>query len=120
VRAGPGFSINIAGVAAHLSRSLGQLAKPCRVQGAHRHEHAGCLEQHTASVHGVDVADLERGDVGTTVVLGGDDALRLQHPHRLAKWRPADAESLGQLDLRDAGAVGDGAIEDQLAQVFVE
>ena len=56
----------------------------------------------------------------TPVVLGMHHALRLQHAHRLAKRRAAYAEALCELDLRDAGAVRDGAVEDQPAQVLME
>src|SRR5713226_6646590 len=53
-------------------------------------------------------------------MLGVDDALRLQHAHRLAQRRAAYTQALRQLHLRDAGAVRDRAVEDQPAQVFVQ
>jgi hypothetical protein len=53
-------------------------------------------------------------------VLRLDDALGLEHSHRLAQWGAADTKPLGELDLRDARAIGDRAIEDQAAKIFVQ
>ena len=68
----------------------------------------------------LDVGRRDRLDGHAAVGLRVDQALALQHPQRLAQRRAADAELVGERDLRHHGARRDLALEDRLAHAPVD
>ena len=68
----------------------------------------------------LDVGRRDRLDGHAAVGLRVDQPLALQHPQRLAQRRAADAELVGERDLRHHGAGRDLALEDRLAHAPVD
>jgi hypothetical protein len=89
-------------------------------QRRHRDPYRDALERDPHDVELLGVVARQVGDPNAAVGLGHDATLALEHPQRLAQWRPTGAELVRQRGLRGRRASLDFAPQDRVAQALVD